>query len=532
MLKRKNILLATAAAALTGRILFFLLFSGSFFESYHLVPGLDMQTLLRFSEWGGGADHVPFFTFHRVFIFLSWLIGGQEHHIRVIFAVQALLGIAASVCMADLTLKFSRSRKAALICGIISSLYLPFLVYEFSILQESFMVYFALFAFWATVNALRKRFEWKSSIVFALTYFAALAGRPAAVFMCGALIIFAGYKMYKRHLLKKLLLPLGTVFILLASSAAFNAYHSGIFSPFYNCLPYTMQFNSEAAVKDAVPGTVPPENSLLLSVNQAVRRVPTLFKHGELPENQNIYFWCEKIPELHFFPAPGAVIPLAVAGIMVLLATGAYKSRYGLLLLPVIMLVLPLCARDPIGRYRLMLLPYFFIIAACAVVVFLRQKNPKIRGMALLAAGIGAFFSLHNGDVPQRIRPSDYSAWAMAMEYSGKCSDPDEFLDEYLTYYQSDPSSEYAFCMLMDKLIHYQKTDHAFFITGQPECKALNPDLLHFYRALCCAQKGLPGETETHLRQIRDVRSLPQNAYKNAFMLRDWAADALKNKVQ
>ena len=72
----------------------------------------------------------------------------------------------------------------------------------------------------------------------------------------------------------------------------------------------------------------------------------------------------------------------------------------------------------------------------------------------------------------------------------------------------------------------------AFFITGQPECKALNPDLLHFYRALCCAQKGLPEETETHLRQIRDVRSLPQNAYKNAFMLRNWAADALKNKVQ
>lgn len=530
MLTRKKIFLSVAAAALTVRLIFALLIQSSFFDSYHLVPGLDMQTLLRFSEWGSGADHPPFFTMHRLVIYLDYLIGAGEHHIWVIFAIQAILGIAAAVCAADLTLRFSRSRKAALICGVFFSLYLPFLVYEFSILQESFMVYFALFAFWATVNGISRRFDRKSSILFALAYFAALAGRPAALFMCGALILFAGYKMQRRRMLKKVAAPLGALTGLLILCAVFNGHFSGIYSPFYNVLPYTMQFNAEAAVKDAVPGTPPPEKSLLLSINQAVRRVPTLFKHGELPENQNIYFWCEKIPELKWLPGPGAFIPLAVAGIMAVIFSGAWEKRYGLLLIPVIMLALPLCARDPIGRYRLMLIPYFFIITGCAVVIFLRLKEPKFRFLTLLGAGIGAFFAVYNGDVPQKIRPFDYSAYAMAMENSGECSDPEEFLEEYLLCWKSMPESETSFCMLMDKLIRCGKTDHALYITGMPETASLNPDLLHFYRALCRAQKGEPEETEKHLRQIRNVQSLPPHAYKNAFMLRNWAADALKKR--
>jgi hypothetical protein len=150
--------------------------------------------------------------------------------------------------------------------------------------------------------------------------------------------------------------------------------------------------------------------------------------------------------------------------------------------------------------------------------------------LTLLGAGIGAFFAVYDGDVPQKIRPFDYSAYAMAMENSGECSEPEEFLDEYLLCWKNMPGSEESFCMLMDKLLQYGKIDHAVYITGMPETASLNPDLIHFYRALCCAQKGLPEETEFHLRKIRNVQSLPPHAYKNAFMLRNWAADALKKR--
>ena len=55
MLTRKNILLATFGAAIAVRAAFAVIFSSSLFRYYHHVPGLDMQTLLRFSEWQSGS---------------------------------------------------------------------------------------------------------------------------------------------------------------------------------------------------------------------------------------------------------------------------------------------------------------------------------------------------------------------------------------------------------------------------------------------------------------------------------------------
>ena len=60
MLTRKKILLTVILAALTVRSVFAIAFSQSFFANYHLVPGLDMQTLLRFSEWQAGNETAPF----------------------------------------------------------------------------------------------------------------------------------------------------------------------------------------------------------------------------------------------------------------------------------------------------------------------------------------------------------------------------------------------------------------------------------------------------------------------------------------
>ncbi|MBE6359242.1 MAG: hypothetical protein E7057_08365 [Lentisphaerae bacterium] len=529
MLTRKKILLLTAAAALLARLVFALTFSTSCFASYHTVSGLDMQTLLRFSEWGGGANHAPFFTMHRLLIYLDWLIGRGNHHPSVIFAVQAILGTAAALCAADLTLKFSRSRKAALVCGIFFPLYLPFLVYEFSILQESFMVYFALFAFWATVNGIRKRFNCSSSIIFTAAFSASLAGRPAALFMCGALIIFAGYQMWKRRLLKRFAAPAAALIAVLVAFTAFNGHFSGIYSPFYNVLPYTMQFNAQAAAKESSSTAHAPEKSLLQSAMSAAKRVPVLFKHGELPENHNIYFWCEKLPELNCLPSPGLIIPLACAGVMVIIFSGAWKRRYGLLLLPLLTMALPLCARDPIGRYRLMLVPYFFIIIPCAAVIFIHLKTAVRRGAALFGAALGAFFSIHDGDVPLRIRPSDYSAWAMALENTPG-TDTADIVKAYGDYWQATGcSSERAFCMTTDKALQYNDLDTAFTIIAQAAEKNLPSDLIHYYLAWCFAMQNQPFAVQDQLSLIKNPQQLSPFMYEKYIMLSNDTRRILNN---
>ena len=143
-------------------------------------------------------------------------------------------------------------------------------------------------------------------------------------------------------------------------------------------------------------------------------RLPQLFKTGELPENQNIYFWCEKIPQFNLLISPGLLIPCAVAGIMVLLLTGAWKKRYGLLLIPIVTLALPLCAREVIGRYRLMLTPYFTVICVCGFYELKKITAPK-RNILLIAALVagGMTFFIHT-DL-KKIRPEDHHAWAEAL---------------------------------------------------------------------------------------------------------------------
>jgi hypothetical protein len=159
MLSRKKILLTTGAAAIAVRGIFAWIFSASMFKNYHLVRGLDMETLLRFSEWGTGGDAVPLLTPHRLLLFINWIAHGKTHETAPVFFIQSLIGVLGCMAVADITLSLTGKRRGALAAGVIAALYLPSLVYEFSILQDSFTVNFTLFAIWGTLYARRKHFK-------------------------------------------------------------------------------------------------------------------------------------------------------------------------------------------------------------------------------------------------------------------------------------------------------------------------------------------------------------------------------------
>ena len=514
MLTRKKILLSVILTALVLRILFALVFSQSFFANYHLVPGLDMQTLLRFSEWQAGNETAPFFTFHRVWLFLVWFINGKSHCVWLTFIIQTLLGTAGCAAAADLVLKFTRNRTATLICGAAMALYLPSLVYEFSILQETFMVNFALLFFRSAHYAMRKRFSLGSSLLFASSAFAALAGRPVAIFFVGAMIIYCGIKLYKRNILKKIVPASLFLALLLGGATLFNYHFFGAATPFYMVLDYTVEYNTGLQAGTKENSSI---NALFESGKKAFMRLPKLFKTGELPENQNIYFWCEKIPQFHLLISPGLLIPCAAAGIMILLLTGAWKSRYGLLLIPVVTLALPLCAREVIGRYRLMLVPYFFMISACAAVVFIRLKAPKKRALALFGAGCGALFSFHNGEVPERIRLSDYAASAIAAAQTPEMAKEEIILEHMIYWEKSRFSSPSAFDMLMDQLLRFNETKLLRQIAAETlQNRKISTDTIYYY---CAWSYALENDPQKVWENLCKIRKLPSDKQQKAIIL-------------
>ena len=500
----------TALTALTVRVLFAIAFYFSYFESYHLVPGLDMQTLLRYSEWTGENSYPPFFTFHRLMIFLIWLVNGKTHCVWAIFILQCLTGILGAVCVADIVRKISGNRLAALICAIASSCYLPALMYEFSVLKETFAVNFMLFLFWSMLNALHRKFDLKSSLLFGLCCFAALEGRLAvlpAVGLCG---IYCIVKMWKHRKVKRVLACALLPAILLLTASVFNKYCGNWpFSPFFNLVSYTLTYNNSSnsgaapGNSDTVSGPPGKAAAAIRTITQAASRVPKLFKSGELPENQNIYFWCKKIPVMNIFIAPGVLIPLAAAGIMVILLSGEFKRRYGLLLLPVLMLVLPLCAREPIGRYRLMLTPYFFMISACAVMIFLKLKSPRRRGIVLMGAGVGAFFSIHNGDVPQRIRYSDYRSYAIAVANTPDVS-KEEILNTAYEYWEATGfRSSAAFEMMMGRCLKNGELQFGRAVIKQAAANGIDANVIYYFNAWIYALENQPDAVKTELEKIR-----------------------------
>lgn len=524
-LSGKKILLTTAAIATAVRIAAFIVFRDSFFAGYHLVPGLDMQTLLRFSEWGNGENSVIFFTFHRLLIFLEYLVCGKEHCVWIIFAVQSIIGITGTLCITDLILKLTGKRKTALFCGILSAMYMPLIVYELSVLQETFMVNFALFSLWSMFYALHKRFTIPSALLLAFSLFAALAGRPAALFMCTGIIVFSIFKMAKRKLLKRTVLPAAVLLILLSGASLFNYLGGQHFSPFYNVMPYTLQYN-------AIQESPQQPASLFQAARNAVGRVPRLFKYGELPENQNVYFWCEKLPFFDLLPGPGLPVPGAVAAIAVIILSGEWKKRYGIILAAIAFLTMPLCAREAIGRYRLMLIPYFFIICGCGAAVFMRTKD--FRHRIILSAGIatGIFFSIYRGAPPEKIRLSDYAAYAIAAANTPET--PEQIITEQCRIYweKSLFSSEPAFTMYADRLMRTGDFKNFFPVAGEAiSGNKVNPDLVHYFTAIAFAMQNMPYEVDMQLKQLRDINSLSPPQRKNVLLLRN-KTDAILEKLK
>ena len=523
MFSKKYILCVTGVVAVIVRLVFYALFAGTMFRYYHMVQGLDMQTLLRFSEWGNHPDLPPFFTLHRLTIFLLWKLNNGVHAVDALFLLQSLSGILGSLAIADLTRMLSGRRKAALAAGILYALYLPFLIYEFSVLQETFSVNVLLFAVWSIFYARKKRFALLPSLGSGMLWGLTLTGRPVAVPL--ALVAIAGAFLWcrRRKLLKKWGIFILGIALITGGASIFNHNFKWKHGPFYNVLPYTVQYNTQSTgnTTAATPAGAPASTAkkLLTTAGKMLMRTPLMLSVRELPENQNLYFWRHKMPETKLLPGPEILLTFTVFALTILLLYGAWKHKEGLILWTLI-IAPALCGREAIGRYRLMLCPFFIIITILDNSYIYRSRDRRkkiIIGIiaAIIALSAAAFEMTRN----HGLRLSDFHSWAIATEVV--CGNTEQTLDAYYEYWQrSNMRNDRAFMAMEAAAMRCSRFDIAARIIQQAELAGVvNRSLIAYFTGLIHVGNNDPYRVMAAFANI-NPEELPPELQNNYHMIK------------
>ena len=386
-LQLKQVLLLTGIAALLIRGVWGLTFLTSEIAAFNDLPGLDMATLLRFSEWTNGHhESAPMFVLHRFLLFACYLAAGKSHNVIVIWLVQSLFGIVGSIFMAWAVDLLSKNTRAALAGGLIYGIYGPFLLYESVALQESVLVHTLTIAF-ALLLYFRQSRSVSAGMLCGIMLGLNSAGRPATVFLALALALFPIWENRGEKLSPKMFSVLVPLLSVWGIAALFNGYFRESYSPFFNVMPHLAEVHAPEA---AAAVQTSEENSVSLPeyfavFTGAVKNVPMLFGMREIPENLDYDVIRKMLPMLSFGPL--LLMPFAVAG----MTAAALLKRKDLLVLytAVAALVLPLASRMPIGRYRLMLVPFFIVFAVLLAIEMFEKTHLRLALLGIIVGVVG-----------------------------------------------------------------------------------------------------------------------------------------------
>lgn len=505
---RRHPLIIVFSTALVLRGMFALFYHCSPFSYYHLLPGLDMETLLRFGEWGTPENHF-FFTLHRLQVFTFWKLNGNVHPVMWHVLFQALLGAAGAAMVGAAALRLTGKKHLALLSGVVWALNPVELMYEFTTLQDSLVNFGIILSIFAFLEARKRYFAPLFALGAGAAAGVAATGRPVAIGLVLCLGVWNFYYLHRRKLpLKRILFFAGGVLAVWGVFSTVNLIVIKRFNCFFNPVSYAVAVNTTPASASGAPAPVSSVPPLVKTVCKMALRTPQLLSPEEIPENLNIHFLRTKIP---FFRIPFEFIPpCAAAAILFLLATGRWKKKEGFLLVPVFALALFLCIREPIGRYRLLLLPWFTILAVW-LFSYLAQKNKggvMILTLAMLLFGTCALQA-------PRLRGADYFAWGMALEKEAGKTTP-EAMKEFKAAFLLKPDTNHAVSLITramtanDRTLAQETARKWMAATG-------NSTLSCYYAALAAFPET--DKMEQHFSLVKE-KELPQKLRFRYFLMR------------
>ena len=483
-------LLTVFGAALLFRLCFGLTFLSSPFRYFHTVPGLDMETLLRLGEWGAPGNSF-FFTIHRLQTFILWKLNGGIHPVLFHAALQALAGAAGAALLTLTMRRLTGNRLLALAAGLLWAFNPVELMYEFTTLQDTLVNFGIILSFHFFLTARKRHFLFVPAFIAGVFAGLAATGRPVAAGMVFVLFFWSVYYLHRRRLpfRRAAAFPAGVLALWLCF-AGINLVFGGRFACFFTPVPYTVAYNTAAR---AVPGKKAPAlPPLVRTVLRMCSRLPLLWVAEESPENLNIYFLRTKLPLLKL---PFEIlILLAGASTLLILPSGKWRKKEGLILIPILSLAFFLCVREPIGRYRLLLLPWFALLGVWGVGWACTGKR---RALAFLLT-LAVFGFLFSATLTARVgRAADFTAWGWALEGEAGRTTP-ESLKYFRTAWQFKPEPGSAVNVITRAI---RLDDRALAERTAAEWMEKMPSPLAFYYGAVAAYPKY-GEMAKCLRQV------------------------------
>ena len=224
-----------------------------------------------------------------------------------------------------------------------------------------------------------------------------------------------------------------------------------------------------------------------------------VFQSHEIPDNLNYYFIRDYFPGLKLLIGPGLLIPFALAGLVLVLLTGRFLKREGVIVLAVLTLALPISANWPMGRYRLILLLPFALLAVEWVRIALRRPR-KWRLPLSTAILAGAFLVNPMRNTPFW-RSSDFVAWSLALEQRAGGGITPESMAVLIDGYRLTGGEAPAMNLLI-RLMTLREFDAAHRLIEDALANRVgNPSLLHYYAALIRMARRDPAGAEAELSQ-------------------------------
>lgn len=505
---RRHPLIIVFSTALVLRGMFALFYHCSPFSYYHLLPGLDMETLLRFGEWGTPENHF-FFTLHRLQVFTFWKLNGNVHPVMWHVLFQALLGAAGAAMVGAAALRLTGKKHLALLSGVVWALNPVELMYEFTTLQDSLVNFGIILSIFAFLEARKRHFAPLFALGAGAAAGVAATGRPVAIGLVLCLGVWNLYYLYHRKLpLKRILFFAGGVLAVWGVFSTVNLIVIKRFNCFFNPVSYAVAVNTTPASASGAPAPVSSVPPLVKTVFKMVLRTPQLLSPEEIPENLNIHFLRTKIP---FLRVPFEFYPLfAAAAILFLLLTGRWKKKEGFLLVPVFALAVFLCIREPIGRYRLLLLPWFTLLTVWLFSYFSAKKSRL--PLCLIVSGVLIFIGCTLTAHP--LRGADFFAWGMALEKEAGKTTP-EAMKEFKAAFLLKPDTNHAVSLITramkanDRTLAQGTAQRWMAATG-------NSTLACYYAALAAFPEM--NKMEQHFSLVKE-KELPQKLRFRYFLM-------------
>ena len=190
---------------------------------------------------------------------------------------------------------------------------------------------------------------------------------------------------------------------------------------------------------------------------------------------------------LGFWPRPEGLLPLAGAGAALLIYFRRFRGRFLLPLIVIALLMFPLASRIPVGRYRLMMVPYLIVLASFVVYDCRRIGRSWLTGAVVTAVTAISFFLFFRlSPVPVSARSDDFVAWGIAADVSGDRVTAEK---SFLLAWRA-AANRAAAVRLYALLISQQRGIEA--LTLSREYLAVRPgdELFQFYEALALSLAG------------------------------------------